>query len=96
MSKITREEVEHVAHLARLRIPDNQMEMFTDQMNDILVYMEKLQQIDTKDVEPTSHAVPLPTAWREDVIEPSLDPEKALANAPDREDQFIVVPRVIE
>ena len=88
--------MEHVAHLARLRIPSDQIEMLTGQMNQILSYMEKLGELDTEGVEPTSHPVPLPTAWREDEVKASLDPEKALANAPERADQFVVVPKVIE
>jgi len=96
MAKITKAEVEHVAHLARLRIPEEQIGMFTGQMNQILSYMGKLEELDTSDVEPTSHSVALPTAWREDKVQPSLDPEKALTSVPDREDQFIVVPKVIE
>jgi len=96
MAKITKEEVEHVAHLARLHIPDQQIVMFTEQMNQILSYMGKLEELDTEGVEPTSHAVPLPTAWRDDKVQPGPAPEKALGNAPDCEDQFIVVPKVIE
>ena len=96
MAKITREEVEHVAHLARLRIPEEQIGMFTERMNQILSYMEKLNELDTEGVEPTSHAVPLPTAWREDKVLPGLDPAKALSGAPESEDQFIVMPKVIE
>ena len=96
MASITRKEVEHVAGLARLNIPEDQIGMFTEQMNVILGYMSKLEELDTSGVEPTSHPVSLPTAWREDVVVESPDPGKALANCPDEKDGFIVVPKVIE
>lgn len=96
MSKITREEVEHVAVLARLRFSEEKIQQFTRQMNAILEYMEKLNELDTSGIEPTSHAVPLPTAWREDVAVPSMDPEKIAEAAPERADFFVVVPKVIE
>lgn len=96
MAKITEEEVRHVAELARLNIPEDQLGSFTLQMNQILGYMEKLNKLDTDSVEPTSHPVPLDTAWREDAVKPSLDPDKALSNAPERQEQLIVVPKIIE
>ena len=96
MSKITTKEVEHVAQLARLHFSPEKIEQFTRQINSILEYMGKLNELDTKGIEPTSHAVPLPTAWREDRVNPSLDPEKILSGAPERADFFVVVPKVIE
>lgn len=96
MSKITKQEVEHVAELARLRFSGEKIGQFTAHMNAILEYMEKLNGVDTKGIEPTSHALPLPTAWREDVAAPSIDPEKIAAGAPERDEFFVVVPKIIE
>ncbi len=96
MSKITREEVEHVANLARLRFSPDKLEQFTARMNAILEYMEQLNELDTGGIEPTSHAVPLPTAWREDEVKPSLEPEKITSEAPESADDFVVVPKIIE
>ena len=96
MTKISKSEVEHIAVLARLRIPEEQIEMFTGQMNRILGYMDKLGELDTENVEPTSHATDLPTPWREDVVIQSPDPEEALENAPESKAGFIIVPKVID
>lgn len=96
MAKISREEVMHVAHLARLNISENDAELLTAQMNDILKYMEKLNELDTEGVIPTSHPLQMATAWREDEVKPNTDFESALENSPEREGTFIVVPRVIE
>jgi len=94
--KITREEVEHVAHLARLKLSEEEIATFTEQLNSILYYMEKLGSLDTKGIEPTSHAVPLSTAFREDEVKESLPPDKALQNSPDTDGSFFIVPKVIE
>ena len=96
MSKITTREIEHVAQLARLKFSPEKIERLTRQINSILEYMEKLNALDAMGIEPTSHPVPLPTAWREDKIKPSTEPEKILSGAPERADFFIVVPKVIE
>jgi len=85
-----------VAHLARLRFSPEKIEQFTAQMNAILEYMEQLAELDTGGIEPTSHPLPLPTAWREDEVKPSLDVEKITSEAPESADDFIVVPKVIE
>ena len=94
--KISKKEVEHVAHLARLNLSEEEITTFTDQLNSILAYMEKLEALDTKGIELTSHAVPLSTAFREDEVKESLPPEKALQNAPDDDGSFFIVPKVIE
>ena len=94
--KITKEEVAHVAHLARLEFRDEEMEKFTSQLNDILLYMEKLNSVDTTGVEPMTHATVLYNAFREDIIHPSLPNEQSLANAPDPKGEFFRVPKVIE
>lgn len=93
--KITRDEVAHVAQLARLRLGEDQTERLTGQLNDILSSMEKLNQLDTSGVPSTNHALELTGAMREDEVRPSLERERALANAPDTNGEAFVVPRVI-
>ena len=93
--KITREEVAHVAQLARLNLGDDQMQRLTGQLNDILSSMEKLNQLDTSGVPSTNHALDLTGALREDQVQPSLERERALKNAPESNGQAFVVPRVI-
>ncbi|MBN2565482.1 MAG: Asp-tRNA(Asn)/Glu-tRNA(Gln) amidotransferase subunit GatC [Candidatus Eisenbacteria bacterium] len=94
--RLTPEQVEHVALLARLRLTEDEKARFTTQLNSILEHFEQLQQIDTTDVEPMSHAVPMSNVLREDEVKPSLAPEEALRNAPDSDDDCFRVPRVIE
>ncbi len=94
--KITREEVEHVARLARLELSEEEKELFTGQMDAILAYVDKLNELDTTNVVPTSHAVPMENAFREDEERPSIGVDNALANAPERAEGFFRVPKVIE
>ncbi len=94
--KITKEQVEYVAHLARLEFAEQEKEKFTSQLNDILLYMDKLNEIDTAGVTPETHAISLNNAFRPDVVKPSLGTEKSLANAPDTKGAFFRVPKVIE
>jgi len=94
--KITKREVEYVAHLARLTIGEDETEKFTSQLNDILVYMDILNNVDTAGVEPTTHAIDLTNAFREDRVKESLGAEATLVNAPDAFGDCFRVPRVIE
>ncbi len=94
--KITRAEVEHVALLARLDLDEQEIDTFTGQMDAILAYVDKLNELETSDIVPTSHAVPMENAFREDEVKPSIGIEKALANAPARVEGFFRVPKVIE
>jgi len=94
--KISREEVLHVAKLARLELSSEEIERLTDQLSNILSYVEKLNQADTKQVEPTSHVMSISNVFREDRARPSLPVEKALENAPDSEGAFFRVPKIIE
>jgi len=96
MAKITIKEVEHVARLARLELREEEKEIFTRQLNSILIYMESLNELDTTDVEPTSHVLPLQNVFKEDEVKDPLPRERALANAPDRTDEFYRVPKIIE
>ena len=85
-----------MARLARLELSEDEKEIMTRQLDSILGYIEKLNELDTSQVEPTSHVIPMLNVMREDEVRPSLSPEDALANAPDREDAFFRVPRIIE
>ena len=94
--KITREEVEHVARLARLGLSEEETERMQAQMDAILTYIDKLNQLDTSEVEATSHVIPMTNVFREDTIWSSLSQEQALANAPDPQEGFFRVPRILE
>jgi aspartyl-tRNA(Asn)/glutamyl-tRNA(Gln) amidotransferase subunit C len=93
---LTPEEVEHVALLGRLELTAEERRRFTDQLNSILEHFEQLRQLDTSGVAPMSHAVEMSNVFREDEPQPSLAPEEALGNAPDRTEDAFRVPRVIE
>ena len=94
--KISVAEVEHVARLARLELTAEEKELFAGQMGAILGYVEKLKGVNTDGIVPTSHAVPMENAFREDAVYPSIGLERALANAPLRSGSFFAVPKVIE
>jgi len=89
-------DVEHVARLARLELSEEEKNLFAGQMGAILGYVEKLKELNTEGILPTSHAVPMENSFREDAACPSIGLEKALANAPDRVASFYRVPKVIE
>lgn len=93
--KITREEVRHVARLARLEFNDEQEERLTLQMNSILAYMEKLNELDTTGLAPMSHATGLLNVFRTDAVKDSLERHQSLANAPASDGVNFVVPKVI-
>ena len=94
--KITMQEVEQVARLARLTLSDPEKERMRRELDGILSYIDKLRALDTEGVPPTSHAVPMTNVMREDEPVPSLPQEDMLANAPDRNGEFFRVPRIIE
>ncbi len=93
---LSREEVLHVARLARLHLTEEELERLRAQLDAILAYVDKLRELDIEGVEPTSHAVPLVDVMRDDSLAPCLPQEAALANAPDRDGEFFRVPRIIE
>ena len=93
---ITVADVEYVARLARLELNPGEKELFAGQMGAIFGYVEKLKELDTEGVVPTSHAVPMENAFRGDVVQPSIGLEKALTNAPKSSGTFFAVPKVIE
>ena len=94
--KITREEVKRVALLARLELSAEEETRLTEQLDNILQYMEKLGRLDTANVEPLAHAVDIVNAFREDRVTNEPQAETLLANAPDRENTFFRVPKIIE
>ena len=94
-AKITGQEVRHVALLARLELSDTEEQRMTGQINSILEYMDKLNQLDTKDIPPTTHAIQLQNVFRPDLAQPSLDRKESLANAPGTDGVNFVVPKVI-
>lgn len=94
--KITINEVEYVAKLARLKLSDEEKTLFTQQLDSILLYIDKLNELDTANIPPTSHVLPLENVMRADEVKPSYPPDEVLAIAPEREDTFFAVPRVIE
>jgi aspartyl-tRNA(Asn)/glutamyl-tRNA(Gln) amidotransferase subunit C len=93
--KLSKPEVEHIAYLARLQLGAEEIDTITNQLNNILVYMEKLSELDTTGIEPTTHALHLSNAFRDDKIIPSLDREDVLALAPEEGGGSFVVPKVI-
>ena len=88
--------IEHLARLARLSVSDDEKILFANQIDSILNYMDKLNELDTGDVEPTSHVILLSNVVREDLPKDSLDRKDALMNAPDKTDKFYRVPKIIE
>ncbi len=92
---ISKKEVEHVAMLARLEFSEQELEEYTEKMNDILGYMDKLNQLDTSKVAATYHVLPINNVLREDKDRHYLDNETALKNAPDKKDGMFKVPRIV-
>ena len=94
--KISKQEVEHVAKLARLELAEGETDKLIDQLSNILTYVETLNGLDTKGVEPTSHVLDIKNVTRDDVSVPSLSQEQALANAPEKAAGHYKVPKIIE
>ena len=94
--KITRKIVEDVALLSRLDIPENEIEQVTGQMNSIVEYVDMLSKVNTDGVEATAHVLPLKNVMRSDVVKPSLPRELALSNAPEQEDGYFKVAKIME
>ena len=96
MASINREDVEHVAHLARLHLTDDEVNRMQMQLSNILEAIETLQQVDTSHVGPTASVIELENVMRDDEVRPGLTREAALANAPLRDDPFLRVPTVLQ
>jgi len=93
--KITREEVEHVANLARLNLNRQELVKMTEQLDNLLSYVAKLDELDTKDIKPTTHAFSISNAFRDDTVRDSLTQKEALANSPKQNGECFIVPRII-
>lgn len=93
---LTKEQVRHVAQLARLDLRPEEEERYARQLGAVLDYVEQLQKVDVTGVAPLAHPLPLPAAEREDVVLPSLSRDEALANAPQKVGEGVAVPRIIE
>jgi aspartyl-tRNA(Asn)/glutamyl-tRNA(Gln) amidotransferase subunit C len=93
--KISKKDVLHVASLAHLELDEAEIDRFAEQMAKILEYVDALNQVDTTGVKPTSHAVFLTHAFREDAPKAHLDRQAGLANAPEQEDGYFLAPRVM-
>jgi aspartyl-tRNA(Asn)/glutamyl-tRNA(Gln) amidotransferase subunit C len=94
--KITRAEAAHIAHLARLEFSEAELAPFTEQLDSILSYFDKLREVDTASVEPTSHVLRVRNVFREDGVNASLGQESSLQNAPEQESGCFRVPKVID
>ena len=94
--KIDRQQVRKVAKLARLDLTEAEIEEFTGQLGAILEYVEKMNELDTAEVEPLAHCLPISNVFRTDEVRESLGAEKTLANAPQRDDSFFKVPKILE
>jgi len=96
LSRISEEQVRHVAHLARLAVTDEEVERFTAQLDSIIEFAEQLNELDTENVKPTAHVLDMKNVLREDKSAPGLPREEVLKNAPDHENGQIKVPSIIE
>ena len=96
MNEISSDEIRHLALLCRVAMSDDDVELMREQMSDILGNISILNQVDTEGVEPTGHSVDLVSVMRDDEVQPSLELEETLANAPTREGDFIRVRAVLE
>jgi len=88
--------IDYVANLARLALTDEEKVRFTQQLGDILHYVDKLKQVDVTGVEPMAHAAPVFNVWQDDRPQPGLSVEQALRNAPAQRAAMVVVPKVLE
>ena len=96
MAKITLEDVESVASLAQLSLDDEAKQRLLREMGDLLAYVDKLNELDTDDVEPMMHVLDISNVYREDVVTGSLDHEAALKNAPKTDGSYFLVPRILD
>ncbi len=93
---VSKDEVKHVAKLSKLRLSESEVEEFTGDMNKILDYMDKLNELDTENVKPLSHPLEATNVFRNDELKKSIDRKNALKNAPERTEEFFKVPKVIK
>jgi len=96
MAKITKADVEYVAGLARLSLDEETKERLAGELGDVLTHVSKLNELDTEDVAPMMHVLEVSNVFREDEVQPSLSREEALMNAPKTDDEYFLVPRIID
>lgn len=94
--RIDAELVKKIAKLSRLEMADGEVEEFTAQLGAIIEYVEKMNQLDTTNIEPLAHCLPINNRFREDETKPSLGSDSALANAPERDGDFFKVPKILD
>lgn len=92
---ITKEDVDHVALLGRLELTEEEREMYTRQLNDILGHFQSLERLNTEDVQPTAHVLPLKNVYREDWVGQHLSRDEVLSNGPDLEENCFKVPKIV-
>lgn len=95
-AKVDEAQVRRVALLSRLELNDQEVAQFSTQLSAIVEYIEKLNELDTAEVEPLAHCLPVHNIFRTDEVKPSLSNEAALANAPDRESEYFKVPKILD
>jgi aspartyl-tRNA(Asn)/glutamyl-tRNA(Gln) amidotransferase subunit C len=93
--KLSKKQVEDVARLARLTLSDDELDKMTIQLGKILSYVEKLNELDTNSIQPTSHVFSVCNAFREDNVKPSLSQDEALMNAPKKHENMFQVPKIL-
>jgi len=96
VAKITKQDVEYVAALAQLSPDEETKERLVKEMGEILAYMDKLNELDTSNIEPTMHAIPATNVFRDDAVAPGLERDEALANAPKSDGEYFLVPRILD
>ena len=94
--KVDEKEVEYVAMLARIELSEDEKARYSEQLSTILDFFDRLKEVDTENVEPTSHVLDLVNAYRPDEVRPSLGVEAVLQNAPDRANRFFRVPKILD
>ena len=94
--KIDKAHVKRIAKLARLEIEEEEVEQFSEQLSSIVDYIEKLNELETDSIEPLAHCLPIHNVFREDIVKKSLGVEGALSNAPQREEEYFKVPKILD
>ncbi|PKM96489.1 MAG: Asp-tRNA(Asn)/Glu-tRNA(Gln) amidotransferase GatCAB subunit C [Firmicutes bacterium HGW-Firmicutes-1] len=94
--KITKEQVTHVANLARLNLTESEKEHMTKDMESIIAFVDQMNELDITEVIPTAHVIPINNVFRDDKIKPSMDREQLLSNAPSQERGCFSVPKIVE
>jgi aspartyl-tRNA(Asn)/glutamyl-tRNA(Gln) amidotransferase subunit C len=94
--KITKEQVEHVANLARLNLTEEEKEEMISDMGVIIEFADRINELNIEDITPTAHVIPINNVFREDIVQPSFSRDELLKNAPNKEDGCFSVPRIVE